>query len=164
MRALLGRPLRAKKKDRLAAVSPNFDQLFRSRSFSLPLPTPAEQTESAKAGGEEWESSRNRRGVCAPAAANQIKLDCRRDRPVLSIDKGYVESIAVRHVDRVSDKATGEAGAGTSPIDAVTLMRPGSALPTTGKVRAAILRCVGSGLGKGAGRARQRFREVKCDG
>ncbi len=46
-----------KKKDRHAAVLPKSDQmiLLGRDSSALPLLAPAEQTQSAEAGGEEWE-------------------------------------------------------------------------------------------------------------
>ena len=52
-----------KQKDRLAAVSPKLDQVFRSGGCLLPLPAPAEQTQRAEAAGEEWQGSRQ--GVAA---------------------------------------------------------------------------------------------------
>ena len=40
---------------RLAAASRIFDQVFLSGCGTLPLPAPAEQTQRAEAGSEEWE-------------------------------------------------------------------------------------------------------------
>jgi hypothetical protein len=45
----------SKKIDRLAAVSPKSDLVFGLCGWgALPLPAPAEQTQRAEAGGEEW--------------------------------------------------------------------------------------------------------------
>jgi hypothetical protein len=45
-----------KQKDRLAAVSPKFNLLIRSGGGErgLPFPTPAKQTQRAKAGAKQW--------------------------------------------------------------------------------------------------------------
>src|SRR5882757_3887175 len=66
------------KRDRLAAVFPKSDRMFRSGCAcrrALPLPARAEQTQRAETGGEERERGRHRGGGNRRTVADAVAED-----------------------------------------------------------------------------------------